>query len=509
VKEVDFMQNYTEKSEQSLKLFVCGASLLLVAFAAFTDSNRVRILDVREIPTFFAHLLAADSWERSWDFYTRLQTTPRHPLVQSYDSTAEIHAGLVGVCNAVAVLMQLSLPDLAIRLLLRRAESPASAERVMLGLMLLHNRINMCLSTGNEEAAKSHTRLFLKTVVRLLQSLHDYFGQDLELPSFHSSQAKSHTVQRSMFSSMIMVCDPALGLLIAITALPSLVAHGRSLLESALYAPSELLQSHDKMRSKVESSPQSNGQSSAKSKSQPKQPQPQKQPKKHQQKLEPNEKEKEKEKEKERSSKAGSFLAGVVRRCREARGEKNEGVFRGLLGTESAEKLFDRLMQELGQVLAACCHQGHVELASGPGKVHDPVRVSKTCPATMAETIKEEVEDALRLLWMLTLLQAVENLKQQSTLDTNNKLRLAGCIIRCSSMARNEQEQLEYIKLGMGVLQGVRYNELKVHVLDDCEAVHDIGNAIEVYAEKWTPVLKNDYEAMLEAAKQVPLEPAV
>ena len=113
--------------------------------------------------------------------------------------------------------------------------------------------------------------------------------------------------------------------------------------------------------------------------------------------------------------------------------------------------------------------------------------------------IIETINKFLKFLWKLTLLITIEELqeKPESPLSI---LKIADCLLRLSSIAVTDQQELEFIKEGISLLKTVDY--LKLDSETHSEELKHLCNAFEVYTEKWEAAIKIEKENLLTIIKK-------
>eukprot|EP01022_Parablepharisma_sp_SALTPOND_P005511 TRINITY_DN1226_c0_g1_i1.p1 TRINITY_DN1226_c0_g1~~TRINITY_DN1226_c0_g1_i1.p1 ORF type:complete len:1480 (-),score=135.50 TRINITY_DN1226_c0_g1_i1:5166-9605(-) len=311
---------------------------------------------------------------------------------------------------------------------------------VLLGLMVLNNQLNKSMAGGKEQSAKEYLDMLVVSVKKLL-------GQyPIEL-----ARNKVNTlVLRNLFSTCMELGSRPTGIVISYLALPSLVSHLYALLHTAAVAPEQMVQSTFKPATT------------------PVQPCP--------------------------------FLAKLAKTLCGCSIAACQRVFAGFFLDSTRATVFNNLLQESVQILAVSLKLKIVEFSSAGSAKAELVKVAKFVPPKVAEGIKVSLTKLMQLIWEVSLLFSIEGFKD-GTVSSANKLRLAGYMLRYSARGADEQQELQFIQQGLSLLKTVNYSELKIPA--DSEAIQDLGNALEIYAEKWEPIIKNEKASILALAKGV------
>eukprot|EP00826_Nyctotherus_ovalis_P004047 TRINITY_DN10838_c0_g5_i1.p1 TRINITY_DN10838_c0_g5~~TRINITY_DN10838_c0_g5_i1.p1 ORF type:complete len:396 (-),score=68.11 TRINITY_DN10838_c0_g5_i1:331-1518(-) len=98
------------------------------------------------------------------------------------------------------------------------------------------------------------------------------------------------------------------------------------------------------------------------------------------------------------------------------------------------------------------------------------------------------------------LLLASKELAEYKVLNAVKSVKLAGYLVRLSFTGANGQEELEYIKRGLDVLNEINYAD--IDVTQHREEIKALANALNTYAEKWSKILSDDKETLLNAMKE-------
>ncbi len=418
------------KADRRLAVIISATCLLTVSLALLSP-NKYSTIDICEVPTFFYRVLSSDSLQSAADFSSQLAAAAPTPIPAGPDRMQEVY-------TAVAILLQISAHQLAVRSLFSNFSEPRN---VLLGMLILYNQLNYSLSTGKDVLARDYTRTLRKVLETVVA----------KLPCKLAATSRLDMVGMSLLSTTIGLTGRATGFAVAWTALPNFVVHLRSLLQTSAIVPDQAV-------------PAGGGEPVT----------------------------------------ICTFVAKLAKHFCACSTEACQRVFRLYFTDRSRASLFNYLMQETAQIVAMCIKNKLIELTGTAGwNRGELVRVGRLGTIKAAEDVRASTVKLLNLVWELVLLLSVEGYRGRVDLSALAKVKLAGYLIRYSAMGANEQQELEYIQQGLQLLRTVNYSELKLTLPAENEAIHDLGNAFEVYTDKWEGIIKNEKLAILTQIKMV------
>ena len=163
-------------------------------------------------------------------------------------------------------------------------------------------------------------------------------------------------------------------------------------------------------------------------------------------------------------------------------------VARKHFGSKKQMVMFDIIFQEVMQILAISIHKSLI-LVSDTCR-EDIFIVADCFPSKVANHLKEALSSFLSLVWELTLLLLIE--------ENKDSLRLAGNLIRITSLSLNEQSEIGFIHQALIILKNTDYSKIKGGI----SAIEELANALTLYTKKWGAILKAEKNDILIQIKQ-------
>lgn len=427
-------QSEENNIENSLKITLSDLSLLLISMSLLGEKDKIA-LDMREIPTFLCEILSNDNIEQAWDIFYRLRVLNSDFVEGKSKLTGQKKKIIIGI----AILLQISAPQLAIRILFRNIEVSIEPTRIILGFVILNHNLNTAIETKKEQVAKQYVNVARSAIEKTANGYVSHLANLKQIYAFDAS----------LISSIILYSSKFLGLLIASIALPQLAIDSRILLNVEAFIPTQKLHRENNTSAKNI-----------------------------------------------RVSSFVSQFAGLFCNCSP---EACQKVLNQYFTSSRNAELFNIILQEIAQILGVCQNEGIIQFNSEKVKPEQVIGILSLCPPKSVEQIRLTIIKVLVLFWQFGLLLTIEGCNQEPL----SKIRLAGCLIRYSKMAGNEQQKLEFIQLGISVLQSTNFCQIKMTSKNEIEAIEDLGNAFDVYTEKWESIIKFDKEKLDEIIKKV------
>lgn len=174
----------------------------------------------------------------------------------------------------------------------------------------------------------------------------------------------------------------------------------------------------------------------------------------------------------------------------------------GLIFRNNKENLlFNVIFHEVLQIIAILVYKKVIEIDIEVGvdkynpKKEELIKIPHIYPNSIEDLLKKEITNSLFMLWKICLLIGIEGHTEKTA---DNQIKLANYLIRYSRNKRGNE--LKLIQTGILILKGINYKNIKLP--NDSEAINDLGNAIEIYTDKWIDIIKEDIEIVLDLMKQ-------
>jgi len=436
------LKNNKNIFERPLILIIVYESLLLISMTILKHSKKT--LDITEIHTFLYKTLTNDSQDIILQTFNNLLT----PMSKMRESEKEILSDeklkekkYYEYYNSVCILMQISAHQIAINLLTENICREKSSS-ILLGILIANNQLNVNLMKNKDQTYHDYS-MIIKNIIKRIESKY------IEIVLKNDKKNKeSKDIFLNIFSISIGLSSKFTGTIIVNEILPNFIIHLRNLFSSVDILPDQLL-SHSMQKSL-----------------------------------------------KSENMMLCSFIIKLSKSFCGCSPEILNRIFSLYLPDKQKSNLFNILLQESFQIFTAAIKIHLFDfLATGAQKA-DFIHVEKSY-----EPLKQIFIKLLQFIWEISLLISIESVKENATMNCLNRLKMAGNLMRFSALGASEQQELEYIQQGISLLKGANFSELKIVQQIDIELLQELGNAFDIYTEKWEGIIKSDKTLILSNLK--------
>lgn len=433
--------NSESRDEDELKLIISDLCYCLVAFTMASKEKNIT-LDMREIPTYISDALSKGDGISIWETFSKLSISfgGKNSEEQIF-SNSNYLKGKASPFIWISILLQISSSAIAVKLLCRNTVRIIDKDLVLIAITILNNQINVGISLGSLPMTNDFIAFLNTTISEIVNVYPQYLINKIK------NQGKFE--EDAFLSAAIESSSKITGGLICFVALPFLIGHCKGMLKNSFAGP-QLIKNLDL-------------------------------------------------KNDNESIWVCSFISNMTQKFLNCSVNASRKVLSILFKSQSENTLFNCLIQELTQILAACKKNKIIEI--NPESHEKFISVTEILPAKVAEALQKEIMKYFIDIWELCLLIGIEGYKEKK--DTNSKIRLASCLFRFSRMTISEQKELQFIQIGLALLKSLHFKELKSNIPSDVEALRDLGNAIEIYSAKWEDIVKEDKDIVLNNIKAV------
>lgn len=441
VKSISCLQIPSFKWENPDRMIKLIITEINCLLIAFTLLGR-EPLDFTEVPNFICDVLLADKIDFLWEKYQKIKTKFAQTMREPDLVNIKLNEEKASLCGT-AVLLQLSAPQLIAKIFLQKNINNINKDEILMTFMILNNFMNCALLNNKEQTIKEYYYLIKKAVNQITKIYPHYLIHQIR------NRKPYDFVLLSIIAS---VSSKIIEFIIMSMSFTSFVVHAMSLLDTTNILPNGLAYNTFNLnKASIETCDILN-----------------------------------------------QFFAQF---CNNNLEKILQNVYICYFTSGAKAQLFNNLIQEAVILLTISLKNKNIDITPESIKTGDFIHFNKMITPNIYGEVKNGIQKFLLLLWQFFLITSIELLK--GGVDFNSKIRLASCFIRCSIMGLNEQEELEFIQMGLSVLKKTNFKNFKNTTQNDLEALQDIGNAVELYTEKWEATIKEDKENILENIKKV------
>lgn len=419
-----------DSSSKGSLAFITGISCLLMSIVTIMKGKERCGIRLCEVPTFFYKVLKRESLCKAVEELEQIIHKPNLEVGMLHSIPLDCSNSQREVYTVTGILMQLSEHELAIDLLVNSEDSTF----LLLALLILNKKLNESIRGNNTELMLKYMQI-LVCKIRLITEKYPMIK--LNAIKFKTQHTIENPLSSNILSNFILVGSRVAGALAAYAALPYFIFQLQQLLQIADLDPMKIISKSEKNCFNAQPC---------------------------------------------------LFIEKVTKEFSGCSAEVCQVFLNKYFCSAARASVFTHLLQEAAQILSSCLQKGVISYVPRNGFKKETIKLLEEFPKELADKFRSRILKLLQFIWQVVLLHSIEELNATGNDPVLKSLKLAGYLMRLSFAAKTEQQELEFIQQGMNALKAISHS--KGGVPECTEEIKMLGNAFEVYAEKWDAALR-------------------